>query len=108
MYKHTTEIVNLTPHKILELTTGTTIKPSGQACRVLTEQKEIGRVLGIPIYSTVPTGVVEGLPLPKEGVIYLVSALANSFLMDRLDVLTVGQLTRGTDGKPVGCTGLRK
>lgn len=51
-------------------------------------------------------GAVEGLPEPKAGVIYIVSALVRAAVPGRLDVASPGELVRDAAGAVVGCKGL--
>ena len=102
------EIVNCTAHTINEVCTGRVIKPSGIICRVATETKQTGVLDNIPVFETKPTGLIQGLPEPKKDTVYIVSAMALSFIKNRDDVFTVGSLNRDKDGNVVGCSGLRK
>lgn len=83
-------IINLTPHTINVVDANglplASLESAGVA-RVSTTAVDAGNIGEIPIVSTV-FGEVEGLPLPEEGVIYVVSALALSALAgSRADVV---------------------
>lgn len=99
--------INLTAHTINEVTTGTDIPRSGIIARVKQSTEKSAEHAGIPIYTST-FGNVEGLPAPKEGVIYIISALAlNAVPADRTDVVAPGNLQRNEQGQPVGCVGFR-
>ena len=85
------ELVNLTPHPICLATPGgerITLLRSGAAARVETEPAEPYEVAGIPVPVLPPPvwGEVSGLPPPREGTVYLVSALVAARCADRGDV----------------------
>lgn len=104
-------LVNLTPHPvvvyaqdrnevILEL-------PSVGQARCQQVDRQIGTVvhgsLEIPLYQSV-YGEVSGLPEPKPGVIYIVSALAAQAVRgQRDDVVVPSQPVRDADGRVIGC-----
>ena len=68
-------IINLTTHTINVFLEEKEITfPSQGLARVKTEEKEVGKINGIPVVKTVYTDV-EGLPGPEEGTVYLVSTL---------------------------------
>jgi hypothetical protein len=98
--------INLTPHKINEVTTGTEIMPSGEVARMSTKFKSAGDIDGIPLFSVV-YGDIEGLPEPQEGVTYIVSGIVHSVIQDRPDVVAPGELVRDENGKPIGCNGFK-
>ncbi len=102
------KFVNLTPHSLYEVTTGTTIPTSGIIARVKSSTVIAGKHAGIPIYAT-EFGELEGLPEPVEGTMYVVSSLAlNAVPAHRRDVVAPGNLVRDEAGQPIGCTGFRK
>lgn len=82
-------IVNLTPHPlVLQLPDGThrLYESAGVArCNVTTRQ--LDRVDGIPVVEYAH-GDVDGLPAPKRGVIYVVSAITGLGVRGRSDVYT--------------------
>jgi hypothetical protein len=81
MFESVTELVNLTPHEVNiwmkgEKTTFRVvdIPPSGNVARLHMVSKNCGKVLGIPVVSSVGRKIV-GLPAPKKGVAYIVSSV---------------------------------
>lgn len=118
-----TTLLNLTPHRITVLdrdgkTVLAEIEPSGKIARVAVTRRETGLIhirgtIGevdipgnsIPVYRS-EYGSVEGLPAPQRGIIYVVSTLVRQACGGRLDVMSPGELVRGSDGQPVGCKGL--
>lgn len=99
--------INLTAHTINEVTTGLEIPRSGIIARVKQETYTHTEHAGIPVYKSI-FGEVQGLPEPKEGVMYIVSALTlNAVPSGRTDVVAPGNLQRSEDGKPIGCVGFR-
>lgn len=101
------KIINLTAHTLNEMTTGTNIAPSGIVVRVNQQNTKSSEFAGIPIYTTI-FGELEGLPAPKKGVMYVVSAMAlNAVPEDRTDVVAPGFLKRDEHGRAAGCIGFR-
>ena len=99
--------INLTPHEINEVDSGTVLPSSGIA-RVRQCSKNVRKVDGIQIFRSEYEGSVQGLPEPQEGVIYIVSALAlNAVPADRTDVVAPGDAVRDESGRVVGCKGFR-
>jgi hypothetical protein len=99
--------VNLTPHTINEVTSGTKFPVSGQVARVKASTETVDIHAGIPLYQSV-FGEIEGLPDPQEGVMYIVSSLAlNAVPKERVDVVAPGNVTRNENGEVVGCCGFR-
>lgn len=92
---HMQPIVNLTPHPLVILSVGGTLRipQSGNIARVRHEQVPLDTVDGIPVYSTVYRDI-EGLPEPKPGVTLVVSSLIQHALkqqgIERPDVLSPG------------------
>lgn len=70
------KVINLTPHDIV-INDGTVFPPSGMVARVDTTQVLDGDVNGIPVMK-VSYGDIVDLPAPKQGVVYIVSALVLS------------------------------
>jgi hypothetical protein len=102
-----TKIVNLTPHSIHELITGTVYPSEGLArCAVLSSDTG-DRLNGVPVLE-VEFGEVSGLPEPTPGVVYIVSQIVRSACPDRKDVVFPGELVRDENGQPVGCQGFRR
>jgi hypothetical protein len=104
-------VVNLTPHPIT-LAQGdrtVTVPPCGTVARVATTEVEVGHVdvdgLDIPVLN-LQFGQVEDLPAPREGVLYLVSALVGQACPDRTDVVSPGRLIRDDQGRVVAAAAL--
>jgi hypothetical protein len=51
-------------------------------------------------------GNIVGLPEPKDGTVYIVSAMVREAARDRIDVFSPGSLIRDDAGNVVGCDGL--
>ena len=106
------KIVNLTPHGLnIETCRGSgrgvmTVPPSGDVARVASRTVATPRrICGVVVYETV-LGEVEGLPGPRDGVVYVVSGMVAA-AGPRPDVFSPGDLLRDAFGSPVGCRGLR-
>jgi hypothetical protein len=103
------ELVNLTPHVInVQGVSGEVreIPPSGVVARVSESSEVVSEIEGIALFASV-YGEVVGLPEPKEGSLFIVSALVKSAVQGRSDVVSPGALVRDANGQPVGCKGLR-
>lgn len=106
-------LVNLTPHALTILPLAgeaITLPPSGAVARVTTARAVVATLDGgIEVFTTT-FGEVVGLPAPREGETFIVSALVagHPSLRGRTDVLSPGELVRGPDGQPVGCRGLSR
>lgn len=102
------EIVNLTPHAINFVKEGgeivRTVEPSGIIARLTTENVKIGEVDDIPV-TDIRYGEIEGLPDPKEGVIYVVSSLVAQRCV-REDVFIPNDSVRDDKGRIIGCKSL--
>ena len=70
---------------------------------------ESGRVVGehdgVVLYRQ-SFGAVDGLPVPAEGTMYVVSLLVRQAAPDRADLASPGELVRDNAGQPTGCKGL--
>lgn len=121
------KIINLTPH-VLNIFLPTQVEANGRTLKVvrgvsteislpsvgfarakeMTErlsELECNAVL-LPVVRKRFTGVVEGLPEPTPGTIYVVSFLTAQAVPDRADVFFPGEAVRDDDGNIVGCLGL--
>lgn len=101
------EVVNLTPHAINILDADNkivkTFESSSSIARCTCSRNQIGNVNGIAINSNY-YGEVTGLPAPKDGTIYLVSALvAQAVKAIRKDVFVTDDAVRNDDGQIIGC-----
>lgn len=108
-------IINLTAHTINVVNGESNIAyPSEGLARVKTEEKEVGKINGIPIVKTAYT-TVEGLPDQQENTVYLVSTLVLQALkangIDRADCLApntgVSGAIRDDQGRIVGVRGFQ-
>jgi hypothetical protein len=88
------EMVNLTPHSLTlkDDESVTSIPPSGQVARVGSTPGGEIEIIDLPCQAfQAPTwGQVEGLPPPKEGVVYIVSSLVAGHCKGRGDVFSPG------------------
>lgn len=108
-----TKLINLTPHPIVLMDANDqvveTIASTGIA-RAKQENTSIGSVNGFPL-SEVRFGEPEGMPEPKEGVMYVVSQITANALKAQGrtdDILIVDQAVRDDKGRIVGCRGFAK
>lgn len=108
-------IINLTAHAINVILGENEITyPSQGLARVKTEEKEVGKINGIPIVKTAYT-TVEGLPDQQENTVYLVSTLVLQALkangIDRTDCLApntgMSGAIRDDQGRIVGVKGFQ-
>lgn len=99
------EFVNLTPHAVVIVNGPPSIQPSGTVARCSTTVTDAGTYAGVYLQRTV-YGSVEGLPPPRDGVLYIVSALVRAAVPDRTDVASPGELVRDSNGAVVGCRSL--
>lgn len=108
------EIINLTPHVInLHGNDGTLIQsiPSSGVARVASKPGTLeDRGLPVPVAAPTVFGEVEGLPPPRDGVVYVVSMLVAQ-QAKRPDVLSPGTgpndgAIRDEQGRIVGVTRL--
>lgn len=96
------EFVNLTPHTI-NLIQKRLFPPSGTIARCKEISKDAGKIDGVPlIYRRYVN--IEGLPEPKDDVIYIVSHIVRTALPRRKDLISPGDLFRDNDGNIIGCT----
>lgn len=101
--------INLTPHDVIITVDGKTetIKSSGLA-RCQEKSTQVDLIDGwIPVYET-EYGEVSGLPEPKEGTIYIVSAIVAKAVQNRTDVFIPAKTLRDSNGNIIGCIGLAR
>lgn len=101
-------IINLTPHTIAFILPNgekMEIPASGQLARVSVRTETVGEIDGIPVTMSV-FGNVEGLPAPKDGVIYVVSSLVAGRVPERSDVFIPNESIRDESGRIIGCRSL--
>ena len=100
------QIINLTPHTINEVTTGTKIPASGRVVRLKLSTVKSKEIAGMPVFESVVESV-EGLPEAQPDTYYLVSAIVLAACPERNDLLSPGNLVRDENGQPTGCVGFR-
>ena len=101
------ELINLTPHPIV-VDNGSARKvyePSGVVARVETESTVVGEVDGFDVVTNRVLG--HNVPDPKEGVVYIVSAMVLALLSDRTDLVApdTGKAARNEQGHIVSVPG---
>lgn len=102
------KMINLTPHAITfvrDSAEDIIIAPSGAIARVAAQTVTTGEINGIPTTST-EYGEVEGLPVPEEYTIYIVSSLVAGRCKDRTDVFIPNESVRDDSGRIIGCRSL--
>lgn len=101
------EIVNLTPHCVnLSINGEMTAIPSSGLARCSETTTEVGTVFGVRFVKK-SFGQVTGLPEPKKGTIYIVSAIVlNALNGSRDDVFIPADAVRDEAGRIVGCLSL--
>lgn len=102
-------IINLTPHALNLMVNGEMVEiPSTGLARCATSVNEVAFLDGIRIVQT-HYGEVSGLPEPKEGTIYVVSAMVLAALAgSRDDVFGPADYIRNDAGQVVGARALTK
>lgn len=114
-------ILNLTPHKIVVYSQDEeqillTIEPQKNEegkplfLRAEVNQEPLPPLNGFPVHLN-SYGVVEGMPDPKEGTVYVVSQITATALKAAGradDVYIVDKTVRDSDGRIVGCKGFAK
>jgi hypothetical protein len=105
------KLINLTPHEVVLITEdGELHIPSSgiiARCSVQRVTEKIVEVDGvkIPINRNV-FGEVEGLPKPKEGVLFIVSSLVAQAMRDRDDLVVPDDTVRDEQGRIIGAKAL--
>ena len=100
--------INLTLHEIHEITTGLLLAPSSRPARLEMATNVVTTVDSIPIIRSEFVGTLQHLPEPREGIMYVVSALAlNGVPNTRTDVVAPGDAVRDKAGKVIACRGFR-
>lgn len=102
------EIINLTSHDVVDAITGNTYPISGRIARIPTQEEKVAlSSSGTPIIRLCYSEPV-GIPEPKEGIMYLVSAVVMNEVHNRDDLICPGRPVRdGTGQKVVACRGFR-
>lgn len=99
------KFINLTPHEIVLC--GMKLPSEGLA-RCATLEQQIKVIDGVRVNHRT-FGEVSGLPEPKEGIVYIVSALvAQAVSGQRDDVYVVDETVRDSEGRIIGCNALAK
>ena len=100
--------INLTGHEVHELDSNIHIEPSDTVIRVQCHTTKYVNEDGITCHKSHVTRLVGTLPPQKDGVIYIVSALAlNGIPAHRTDVVAPKQVVRSASGQIIGCRGFR-
>jgi hypothetical protein len=80
------KLVNLTPHEVVVFDANNNviakIPPSGTVARVVTREKIVGSINGIPVVAT-EYGDIDSLPDPQPNTVYIVSLLVLQALQAR-------------------------
>lgn len=100
-------LINCTPHALNIIRTDQsilTLEKSEFLARAKVSREVVRTENGIEISKSI-FGEVEGLPEPIEGTFFIVSLVVLE-RSPRTDLLSPGELVRGTDGQPLGCKGL--
>lgn len=101
-------IINLTPHDInvvRESGDVVTFPPSGQVARISVDQKKVGQICGVDVFTS-QRGDVCDLPDQATDIFLIVSMAIRTAFPDRTDLLSPGTLVRNDQGQPIGCRGL--
>ena len=99
MTPHAINFVDGDGHAVL------TVEPSGSVARVKASTVSDGTIAGLPVTRT-EFGEVEGLPMPEDGKVFLVSSLVAGRVPDRRDVFIPNESVRDKDGRIIGCRSL--
>lgn len=104
--------VNLTPHAITLINADNSVReviePSGSLARVEVHEEVVDSIGGgFPVVKNA-YGEVDGLPAPKDDVIYIVSALVAQRVTERNDVLVPARAVRDDKGRIIGCKALAR
>lgn len=102
-------LINLTPHTINFFNESGTmfhsVEPEAVPARVSCKTVQIGYRDGLPV-TTTEYSEVTGLPEPKEGVAYIVSALVAQRVPERDDIYIPNEAVRDEQGRIIGCRSL--
>lgn len=110
------QVINATPHDVVVLDSAgralVTFAPSGLVIRVDLDfvpagKVKVGRWHGE--YCTVPLMRLQRrpigvLPAPRDGTMYIVSAMVAAACPERTDFVSVGGMVRDRRGRTLGCT----
>lgn len=106
-------LVNLTPHPVTLLVGDRTlmIPPEPTPARCSETRSVVGTVevdgLEVPV-TRVGFGQVQGLPAPREGVLYVVSRMVAEACRDRADLVIPDDLVRDAEGRIIGARSLAR
>lgn len=98
-------LVNLTMHEVViyrESGGKIILPPDGCVARAEQSSAVAAHVHGVPVVE-MRFGAVSGLPEPKAGVFYVVSAITAQAAPDRDDLLMVADPVRDDGGRIIGC-----
>ena len=106
------KLVNCTPHELriyVDESRGAyrLLAPGKRVPRVEVQEKEVATIQGVPVFAG-RYGAVRDLPEPEPRTVFIVSTPVRLALPDRTDLLSPGELVRDSQGRPVGCLGLRR
>lgn len=100
--------VNLTSHSVNEIIGNNIIPPSGIEARLSMSTYIVGEYANTPIIYSDVDNVIQNLPEPKEGVVYIVSSLVGAHIKNRPDVVVPGNKIPGLNpGEVAGCKYMR-
>ncbi|MBY6277852.1 MAG: hypothetical protein CWE10_16985 [Symbiobacterium thermophilum] len=106
-------LVNLTPHPVTLIVGDQTltIPPEPTPARCSETRTVVGSVevdgLEVPV-TRVGFGQVQGLPAPREGVLYVVSRMVAEACRDRADLVIPDDLVRDAEGRIIGARSLAR
>jgi hypothetical protein len=106
-------LVNLTPHDVTLVGSDgatVTLASCGRALVTFTPDTTLAEItvsgVTVPLMETAPGSEVTGIPLPAEGITYVVSRLAYDASRDRDDLCIPHLVVRDTDGQPTAAHAL--
>jgi hypothetical protein len=106
-------LVNLTPHDVTLVGPDgamVTLASCGRALVTFTPDTPSGEItigdVTVPLVETAPGSEVTGIPLPVEGITYVVSRLAYDASQNRDDLCIPHRVARGAGGQPTAAHAL--
>lgn len=102
-------IINYTPHEVHEVNSDIKYPAMDkeQAARVTMKTSSTGKVNGIETFASKALPTIN-LPEPKEGTLFIVSALVLAQHPNRDDLLAPGIVQRDNKGRVISCSGFRR
>ena len=109
------KMFNLTPHAVNLMDDNNTVIATFTPAGIVARAKQVNTLIGtvdangvpVPVYRAV-YGAIENLPEPKEGCVYLVSALTAQAAKGRDDVYVTMDPVRDDQGRIIGCRAFGK